>query len=167
MGWWGLLSHFRVQPNYSIEVVLWLCCFWGCDKNVSIWNLVSAVHPYFFFSPCWKVRIINNFIQTRASCQWFKDSGFAALIGVTFYWIPHLHSGNIAIQHLVALGLKPIYKFTVVVALSYYQVPNSTTIQPGRKIKQVFNKEFKSQKGKILNKIFKKASKSAKSAFYK
>ena len=22
--WWGLLSHFRVQPNYSVEVVL--CC---------------------------------------------------------------------------------------------------------------------------------------------
>ena len=23
---WGLHSHFCVQPNYSVEVVLWLCC---------------------------------------------------------------------------------------------------------------------------------------------
>ena len=21
-GWWGFQSHFRVQPNYSVEVVL-------------------------------------------------------------------------------------------------------------------------------------------------
>ena len=27
----GLYSHFRVQPNYSVEVVLH--CRWGCDKN--------------------------------------------------------------------------------------------------------------------------------------
>ena len=26
VGLGGLHSHFRVQPNYSIEVVLWLCC---------------------------------------------------------------------------------------------------------------------------------------------
>ena len=31
-GWWvlggvcSLHSHFHVQPNYSVEVVLWLCC---------------------------------------------------------------------------------------------------------------------------------------------
>ena len=25
-GWWGLHSHFHAQPNYSVEVVLWLCC---------------------------------------------------------------------------------------------------------------------------------------------
>ena len=26
-GWgWGLHSHFHVQPNYSVVVVLWLCC---------------------------------------------------------------------------------------------------------------------------------------------
>ena len=25
--WWGgVRSHFRVQPNYSVEVVLWLYC---------------------------------------------------------------------------------------------------------------------------------------------
>ena len=24
-GWWGLHSHFHVHPNYSVEVVLWLC----------------------------------------------------------------------------------------------------------------------------------------------
>ena len=23
---WGLHSHFHVQPNYSVEDVLWLCC---------------------------------------------------------------------------------------------------------------------------------------------
>ena len=27
---WGLHSHFRVQPNYSVDVVL--CCCWGCDN---------------------------------------------------------------------------------------------------------------------------------------
>ena len=27
----GVQSHFCVQPNYSVEVVL--CCCWGCDKN--------------------------------------------------------------------------------------------------------------------------------------
>ena len=29
-------SHFRVQPNYSVEVVLCcavLCCHWGCDNK--------------------------------------------------------------------------------------------------------------------------------------
>ena len=26
-------SHFRVQPNCSVEVVL--CCHWGSDKNIS------------------------------------------------------------------------------------------------------------------------------------
>ena len=28
VGWggWGLQSHFRVKPNYSVEFVLWLCC---------------------------------------------------------------------------------------------------------------------------------------------
>ena len=25
-GWVGLHIHFHVQPNYSVEVVLWLCC---------------------------------------------------------------------------------------------------------------------------------------------
>ena len=24
--WGGLHSHFRVQPNYSVEAVLFLCC---------------------------------------------------------------------------------------------------------------------------------------------
>ena len=30
----GLHSHFHVQPNYSVEVVLLvvLCCRWGCDN---------------------------------------------------------------------------------------------------------------------------------------
>ena len=23
---WGLHTHFHVQPNYSVEVMLWLCC---------------------------------------------------------------------------------------------------------------------------------------------
>ena len=34
-GWWGLHSHFHVQPNYSVEVVLLvvLCCCWGCDNK--------------------------------------------------------------------------------------------------------------------------------------
>ena len=27
----GVQSHFLVQPNYSVEVVL--CCRWGCDKT--------------------------------------------------------------------------------------------------------------------------------------
>ena len=33
-GGWGLQSHFHVQPNYSVEVVLLvvLCCRWGCDN---------------------------------------------------------------------------------------------------------------------------------------
>ena len=25
VGWGGMNSHFFVQPNYSVEVVLWLC----------------------------------------------------------------------------------------------------------------------------------------------
>ena len=29
-GGWGLHSHFHVQPNYSVEVVL--CCSLGCDN---------------------------------------------------------------------------------------------------------------------------------------
>ena len=36
-GWggWSLQSHFRVQPNYSVEVVLLvvLCCRWSCDNS--------------------------------------------------------------------------------------------------------------------------------------
>ena len=33
--WGGLQSHFHVQPNYSVEVVLWLCCVvvGGVTKN--------------------------------------------------------------------------------------------------------------------------------------
>ena len=34
-GGWGLHSHFRVQPNYSVEVVL--CCRWGCDNYFFGW----------------------------------------------------------------------------------------------------------------------------------
>ena len=31
----GVHSHFRVQPNYSVEVVLLVafCCRWGCDNT--------------------------------------------------------------------------------------------------------------------------------------
>ena len=29
--WWVFHSHFCVQPNYSVKVVL--CCCWGCDNN--------------------------------------------------------------------------------------------------------------------------------------
>ena len=25
-GWGGLHSYFCVQPNFSVEVVLWMCC---------------------------------------------------------------------------------------------------------------------------------------------
>ena len=25
-GGWGIYNHFHVQPNYSVEVVLWVCC---------------------------------------------------------------------------------------------------------------------------------------------
>ena len=31
VGWWGLHSHFHVQPNYSVEVVLH--CSLGFDKK--------------------------------------------------------------------------------------------------------------------------------------
>ena len=35
--WWGgLHSHFYVQPNNSVEVVL--CCRWGFDKKGGISN---------------------------------------------------------------------------------------------------------------------------------
>ena len=34
----GNNSHFRVQPNYSVEVVL--CCPWGCDKKLCITNII-------------------------------------------------------------------------------------------------------------------------------
>ena len=30
---WGLHSHFHVQPNYCVEVVL--CYRWGCDNEAS------------------------------------------------------------------------------------------------------------------------------------
>ena len=30
--WGGFHSHFHVQPNYSIEIVL--CCRWGCDNSL-------------------------------------------------------------------------------------------------------------------------------------
>ena len=41
-GWWGLQSHFHVQPNYSVEVVLLvvLCCRWGCDNRFCQGGLV-------------------------------------------------------------------------------------------------------------------------------
>ena len=41
--WWGwsLHSHFRIQPNYSVEVVL--CCRCGCDKNTKIKNSEKIV----------------------------------------------------------------------------------------------------------------------------
>ena len=26
LSWVGVHSHFHVQPNFSVEVVLWLCC---------------------------------------------------------------------------------------------------------------------------------------------
>ena len=29
----GVRSHFHVQPNYSVGVVVVLCCRWGCDKR--------------------------------------------------------------------------------------------------------------------------------------
>ena len=35
VGWgWlgGLYSHFCVEPNYSVEVVL--CCHWGCGNTL-------------------------------------------------------------------------------------------------------------------------------------
>ena len=32
-GEWGFLSHFHVQFNYSVEVVL--CCRKGCDENIT------------------------------------------------------------------------------------------------------------------------------------
>ena len=33
-GWvgWGMPSHFRVQPIYDVDVVIVLCCCWGCDN---------------------------------------------------------------------------------------------------------------------------------------
>ena len=37
---WGLHSHFHVQPNYSIEVVL--CCCWGCDNNNNIIDIMNS-----------------------------------------------------------------------------------------------------------------------------
>ena len=33
-GWGGVQSHFHVQPNYSVEVVL--CCGWGCDNEETL-----------------------------------------------------------------------------------------------------------------------------------
>ena len=45
VGWWGgvvwlggMYSHFHVQPNYSMDVVL--CLGWGCDNTGSkLWNI--------------------------------------------------------------------------------------------------------------------------------
>ena len=30
----GVQSHFHVQLNYSVEVVL--CCRWGCDNYIEV-----------------------------------------------------------------------------------------------------------------------------------
>ena len=38
-GWGGMHS-----PNYSVEVVLWLCFCWGCDNNSMDFDF-SAIHP--------------------------------------------------------------------------------------------------------------------------
>ena len=38
--WWGLHSPFLVQPNYSVEVVLWLCCV--------VVGVVSIIQSEFF-----------------------------------------------------------------------------------------------------------------------
>ena len=59
VGWGGMHSHFFVQPNYSVEVVLWLCyvvvgvvtivlhsgskwdtyflCFFFCQETRLVW----------------------------------------------------------------------------------------------------------------------------------
>ena len=49
VGWWGLHSHFHVQPNYNVEVVL--SCRWGCDQGVTI-----------FFTSCQREMGIRNFL---------------------------------------------------------------------------------------------------------
>ena len=47
--WWGgVQSHFRVQPNYSVEVVL--CCRWGCDKKLLEFSLSHAGSANHFVS---------------------------------------------------------------------------------------------------------------------
>ena len=62
----SLHSHFHVQPNYSVEVVLWLCCCWGYDKILpSLCNdmiiLNSFVHPKVdFCSRLWSLLIGQN-----------------------------------------------------------------------------------------------------------
>ena len=37
---WGLHSHFRVQPNYSIEVVFALYSRWGCDNITNMLRML-------------------------------------------------------------------------------------------------------------------------------
>ena len=58
-GWWGLQSHFHVQPNYSVKVVLLvvLCCCWSCDNigGTVDSDFVSALKNVvigFFFKFC-------------------------------------------------------------------------------------------------------------------
>ena len=40
-GWSGMHSHFCVQPNYSVDVVLWFCYIFllGCD-NILDWRFL-------------------------------------------------------------------------------------------------------------------------------
>ena len=45
-GWWGFQSHFRVQPDYSVEVVLCYC--WGCDNKPHLKLMVNKEIPGVF-----------------------------------------------------------------------------------------------------------------------
>ena len=46
-GWGSVQSHFRVQPNYCVEVVL--CCCWGCD-NIYVLPVTNIIFSYLYIA---------------------------------------------------------------------------------------------------------------------
>ena len=62
--WWGLHNHFHVQPNYSVKVVLRLCCI-----------VVGVVTTVLFV-------LVHHELNSKRATQIFrKCQEFVSLIG--------------------------------------------------------------------------------------
>ena len=57
MGWGGLHSHFHVQPNYSVEAVLWL---WWVVVGVVAITLTKIYMKVQYYSS-WVTRFMDSF----------------------------------------------------------------------------------------------------------
>ena len=69
MGWCGVHSHFHVQPNLSIDVLLWLC--YVVVGVVTIFNLLLFKIKYWFD----KVEVCNCWLYTILQIIWTFHNG--------------------------------------------------------------------------------------------